>query len=863
MKELIKRTVAGVLLAAAAYALPGELVVVSDKEVRPDEAAGFYYLGSCAAGYLYTGSSAAVGRAAPFRVLDRDAQAKDYYIVWAPEWVGLTPQAFEHLGAAARLSEYEILVGLEGGLGPGALRAVDHRIELIKLGPVTPVDWRYDGEAPPAKKDPRIEGAIDTITEAEYAGYIRQLQNFRTRWTETDGCDAARDYIRNFFALQNLEASFFPFDCTEIKDAHFADGKGVIYVDTDAYVFKRTRDGGTSWDSFYGSGTSGLDNSFWVNERIGFIWRDRVRNAISRTRDGGYTWKTYKITPSEPGAEFTINDLFFTSANVAWLGGRKSVPPRRGELILLKTTDGAKTWASQYVADGFAARVIRAYDEDHLWVTDLVGVYYSSDGGNNWRLCSIPTFPVLDIAPVSATEAWATVGTSRLIHTPDGTNWRFEDPGFKGEFAELEFPDRMHGFAAGDRLIATSDGGKTWRLLRKPGEAYCDILSLADGVHGVIGSAVAQELYVTADGGKSFRDLVRGMDLASENVVGERLGSGAPDEIVIIGGHFDSASDQAPSLCPGAEDNASGTACAMAAARAFRNMSFKKTVRYVAFGAEEQGTIGSKAYANYCAQKGEKIVAVLNADMVCYDEENGARDDYSIADYDYNWLYDYLKAVGGLYGNRLIYDSIGQRPGSDHGSFWNVGYPAIGASGGAVDTGGGSEYHWYHTTEDTLDKLHPELGVRFVRDYAATLAHLAGVGDYLFEPEPPGYGAAPFARPFAVYPNPYCYATCAGGVSFVGIKSPAKVEIYDLAGRRVARKEVAAGRDACVWSPATAEGETLAPGVYLYRVDGQEQKKGAATRACGRRRRRKVKRWRPAYTYTVSTGRSRKKRERS
>jgi hypothetical protein len=99
------------------------------------------------------------------------------------------------------------------------------------------------------------------------------------------------------------------------------------------------------------------------------------------------------------------------------------------------------------------------------------------------------------------------------------------------------------------------------------------------------------------------------------------------------------------------------------------------------------------------------------------------------------------------------------------------------------------------------------------------------VGDHLFEPEPPGKAVTPFSRPFAVYPNPYCYATSAGGVSFVGVKSPATVEIYDLAGRRVAREVVAAGRDECVWRPATPVGETLAPGVYLYQVEGQKQKK--------------------------------------
>jgi hypothetical protein len=51
------------------------------------------------------------------------------------------------------------------------------------------------------------------------------------------------------------------------------------------------------------------------------------------------------------------------------------------------------------------------------------------------------------------------------------------------------------------------------------------------------------------------------------------------------------------------------------------------------------------------------------------------------------------------------------------------------------------------------------------------------------------------------------------------------VEIYDLAGRRVAWEEVAAPSDECVWRPAGAEGESLAPGVYLYRVEGRGQKK--------------------------------------
>jgi hypothetical protein len=141
-------------LATAAYGLPGDLVVLSETEIRPNEEAGLYYLGSADEGYLYCGSAAALGQTSPYRILDRDADARDYYIVRAPEWVGVTPEDFAPLGTAVRLSDYEILVGLERGLGAGAVRAVEHRVELRKLAPVTPIDFKTDAEEPPTEKDP-------------------------------------------------------------------------------------------------------------------------------------------------------------------------------------------------------------------------------------------------------------------------------------------------------------------------------------------------------------------------------------------------------------------------------------------------------------------------------------------------------------------------------------------------------------------------------------------------------------------------------------------------------------------------------------------------------------------------------------
>jgi photosystem II stability/assembly factor-like uncharacterized protein len=812
MKKLLKAAVAGVLFAAAAYALPGDLVVVSDKEVRPDEAAGFYYLGSCAAGFLYSGSSAAVGRAAPYRLLDRDAQRKDYYIIWAPTWVNVKAEAFAHLGTSARLSEYEILVGLEPGLDPGALRAVEHRIELRKLEPVTPVDWKSDAEAPPPKKSRAIEAAVNTITEQVYAGYIQALQDFQTRCVDTPGARDARDYIRNFFAAQGLETSVFPFKCVAFKRVFYPGAPGYIFILTNRATFKRTKDGGITWDTICAEGANEVAATFWLNEGIGFVLGRGRYNRLVKTNDGGTSWETLSSVRLAVG----VRVLYFNDTVTGWLGGKTN----RG--YILKTADGGKTWREQKIPAVFGAvETIDFFDARHGWAASNNAILYTGDGGSTWRECNVPAASISDLAATGPKEAWAASATEKLLRTVDGLNWTWVDPGFGSYFSHIEFPDSTHGFAAGGKLIATDDGGVTWKEVTTAPQMGCGLFSFADRLHGVVGDWTGDTLYRTDDGGKTFVNIIKGIDLNEYNVIGERRGTEAADEIVIIGGHFDSISgDQLPSLCPGADDNASGTACAMAAARAFRGMSFKRTVRYVAFGAEEWGSLGSKAYAEYCAREGEKIVAVLNADMVCYDEEGGSRDDYAV-DYDqYEWLFNYLKATGGLYGNNLIYEE--GSCASDQRSFWNVGYAAMGAIEGEVGPGGGQEYPYYHDSMDTLDKLHPALGVRFARDYAAMLAHLAGVGDYLFEPEPPGKAVTPFARPFAVYPNPYCYATCAGGVSFVGLKAPATVELYDLAGRRVAREEVAAGRDEYIWRPAAG---AAAPGVYLYRVEGQEQNK--------------------------------------
>lgn len=77
-----------------------------------------------------------------------------------------------------------------------------------------------------------------------------------------------------------------------------------------------------------------------------------------------------------------------------------------------------------------------------------------------------------------------------------------------------------------------------------------------------------------------------------------------PDRILIIGAHFDSISNQSSVLAPGADDNATGVAALLEAASVLSRYGFASTIRFVAFNSEEQGLVGSQAYATSAKARG-------------------------------------------------------------------------------------------------------------------------------------------------------------------------------------------------------------------------------------------------------------------
>ncbi|HEX7930749.1 MAG TPA: M20/M25/M40 family metallo-hydrolase, partial [Sphingomicrobium sp.] len=103
------------------------------------------------------------------------------------------------------------------------------------------------------------------------------------------------------------------------------------------------------------------------------------------------------------------------------------------------------------------------------------------------------------------------------------------------------------------------------------------------------------------------------------DVIAIQRGSERPNDVVIIQGHIDSrVSDpmNATSDAPGANDDGSGTAAVLEAARVLSKHKFPGTIVYATLMGEEQGLYGGKVLAAYAKQQGWNVVGVLNNDII-------------------------------------------------------------------------------------------------------------------------------------------------------------------------------------------------------------------------------------------------------
>jgi hypothetical protein len=208
------------------------------------------------------------------------------------------------------------------------------------------------------------------------------------------------------------------------------------------------------------------------------------------------------------------------------------------------------------------------------------------------------------------------------------------------------------------------------------------------------------------------------------NVIAELPGTGSPDSIVILCAHLDDM--PSGSLAPGADDNASGSVAVMVAADILSGYEWHYTIRFALWTGEEQGLLGSHAYALRSYNLGEDIIGVFNLDMIAYNtigsnpqmelHENPSVPGTQLLS---QIFADAISAYNLDLTTQIIPMGIGA---SDHASFTDYGYSAI---LGIEDL---SDFNPnYHTTEDLLEYLDMDFYVEFVKASVAATAHLAEV----------------------------------------------------------------------------------------------------------------------------------------
>jgi hypothetical protein len=203
-----------------------------------------------------------------------------------------------------------------------------------------------------------------------------------------------------------------------------------------------------------------------------------------------------------------------------------------------------------------------------------------------------------------------------------------------------------------------------------------------------------------------------------ENVVAQQTGTLYPDSIYIIGGHYDSVSN------PGADDNASGVAGTLEAARILSQYPSDYTIRYIAFDMEEQGLIGSDHYAT--AHADEDIRGMISLDMICYEPTNPPTNACLI--YGTSASNPIKSALGAAiteYSGGLTYTDEGGLDASDHAPFEWQGFQACLIIEGAVWSN-----PYYHTQNDKYESpnyLNFPYAAKMVRSVVGWLVDAAGV----------------------------------------------------------------------------------------------------------------------------------------
>lgn len=214
---------------------------------------------------------------------------------------------------------------------------------------------------------------------------------------------------------------------------------------------------------------------------------------------------------------------------------------------------------------------------------------------------------------------------------------------------------------------------------------------------------------------------------AANNVIATWTGTTRPDDWFVVGGHYDSISQNPFVSAPGAEDNASGCAGVLELARVLVPRLPDATIIFVCYSGEEQGLFGSEDHASGIVADGDakKLLEVQTMDMIGYTGDSDL-DILLETEPEFASILDiYVDAASAFTSLRTVVSL--NAFGSDHVPFLNRNLPAL-----LTIENDWASYPGYHSTSDLPSNLDLQMGGQTLQMNVAVLAHragLAGLGD--------------------------------------------------------------------------------------------------------------------------------------
>lgn len=285
-----------------------------------------------------------------------------------------------------------------------------------------------------------------------------------------------------------------------------------------------------------------------------------------------------------------------------------------------------------------------------------------------------------------------------------------------------------------------------------------------------------------------------------KNLFAIKPGYQYPGKWFILGAHYDNRPET--TLAPGADDNASGTATVLEAARIFKNYTFPYTIVFALWDEEEIGLLGSTAYASSINAENIALMGYVNVDMLGWDGNNDSVADIHVRQVATSTiLLNKAQSCNTAYNIQLQLHIVDPGSGAtDHAPFWDNGYSAIGI---AEEYDNDFNPYW-HTQADSLAQFNLNfyqkssmLAYAVIAELASDTANILSLNN-------------PTSAPFQLYPNPFTgqltiNATTAGIVIN-------KMIVFDYAGHIVYQKQI---------DNHFAElnmNEILNPGVYFLKI---------------------------------------------